>query len=204
MAEQMRALGYLCPRCGKTVYGRRTRFALSAAAVGLVCDCGGSELTAQPGERSYRLTVPCGLCGGEHRAEAPTEQILEGEGVGLACPETGQLCCYIGESDRVERALRALEIAAQKRRDAQGDAFLDNIIMYEVLSELRDMVARGGVSCACGASGCALEVYGGAVDLVCRQCGARLRLPAATDEDLDRLCCQYRLTIPGRRGGAPC
>ena len=27
----------------------------------------------------------------------------------------------------------------------------------------------------------------------------RLRLPAATDEDLDRLCCQYTLTIRGSR-----
>ena len=74
MAEQMRALGYLCPECGKIVYGERTRFAMSAAAVGLVCDCGRSELTAQPDGPSYRLTVPCGLCGGEHRAEAAAER----------------------------------------------------------------------------------------------------------------------------------
>jgi hypothetical protein len=36
------------------------------------------------------------------------------------------------------------------------------------------------------------------VDLECRRCGGRLRLPAATDEDLDRLCCQMTLTIRGR------
>ena len=77
MAEQMRALGYLCPECGKIVYGERTRFAMSAAAVGLVCGCGRSELTAQPEGASCRLTVPCGLCGGEHRAEAVAERLLE-------------------------------------------------------------------------------------------------------------------------------
>ena len=38
MAEEKRALGYICPECGKSVYGERTAFALSAAAVGLVCD----------------------------------------------------------------------------------------------------------------------------------------------------------------------
>ena len=37
MAEETRALGYICPECGKPVYGERTRFALNAAAVGLVC-----------------------------------------------------------------------------------------------------------------------------------------------------------------------
>ena len=197
MAEQMRALGYLCPECGGIVYGERSHFAMSAAAVGLVCDCGRSELTAQPDGPSYRLTVPCGLCGGEHRAQAAAERLLEGEGVALACPKTRQLCCYIGQPQRVERALRQLELTVEK--SGEDGAFVDSVIMYEVLSELRDIAARGGVSCACGASGCAMEIQGGAVDLVCRQCGARLRLPAATDEDLDRLCCQYTLTIPGRK-----
>lgn len=197
MAEQMRALGYLCPECGGIVYGERSHFAMSAAAVGLVCDCGRSELTAQPDGPSYRLTVPCGLCGGEHRAQAAAERLLEGEGVALACPKTRQLCCYIGQPQRVERALRQLELTVEK--SGEDGAFVDSVIMYEVLSELRDIAARGGVSCACGASGCAMEIQGAAVDLVCRQCGARLRLPAATDEDLDRLCCQYTLTIPGRK-----
>ena len=199
MAEQMRALGYLCPECGGIVYGERSHFAMSAAAVGLVCGCGRSELTAQPEGASCRLTVPCGLCGGEHRAEAAAERLLEGEGIGLACPKTRQLCCYIGQPQRVERALRQLELTVEKTREDRDGAFVDSVIMYEVLSELRDIAARGGVSCACGASGCAMEIQGAAVDLVCRQCGARLRLPAATDEDLDRLCCQYTLTIPGRK-----
>ena len=197
MAEQMRALGYLCPECGGIVYGERSHFAMSAAAVGLVCDCGRSELTAQPDGPSYRLTVPCGLCGGEHRAQATAEKLLRGGGVGLACPKTRQLCCYIGQPQRVERALRQLELTVEK--SGEDGAFVDSVITYEVLSELRDIAARGGVSCACGASGCAMEIQGAAVDLVCRQCGARLRLPAATDEDLDRLCCQYTLTIPGRK-----
>ena len=34
--------------------------------------------------------------------------------------------------------------------------------------------------------------------ICCQDCGGKLRLPAATDEDLDRLCCQMTLTIPGR------
>lgn len=32
---------------------------------------------------------------------------------------------------------------------SQG-AFLDEIVMEEVLSEIRDIAARGGISCACG------------------------------------------------------
>ena len=200
MSEQMRAIGYICPRCGKPVYGQRSQFALAAAAAVLVCGCGESELTMEPAGDHYRVTVPCGICGGEHRAEVPAGKVLQGEGVGLACPEKRQLCCYIGDIYRVESALRELEIALEKKKDREEDgAFLDSVIMYEVLSELKDIAARGGISCACGAAGCSLEVHGDAVDLICPACGGRLRVGAATDEDLDRLCCQYTLTIPGRR-----
>ena len=116
MSEPMRAFGYICPSCGKPVYGERTEFALCTSAVGLVCDCGHGELTAEPMTDHYRVTVPCGLCGGEHRAEVPSEQVLRGSGVGLACPESGQLCCYIGEPDQVRRALRELEITVEKKK----------------------------------------------------------------------------------------
>ena len=199
MAEQTRTFGYICPSCGKAVLADRTRFALSAAAVGVVCDCGHSELTAEPAARTYRITVPCGVCGGEHRAEVAPESLLEGPGVALACPETKQLCCYIGERDRVERSLSELERTLEKKKDREADTFVDDVVMYEVLSELKDIAARDGISCACGSKGCSLDIHGGAVDLVCPACGGRLRVPAATDNDLDRLCCQYTLTIPGKK-----
>lgn len=199
MKEETRTFGYICPSCGKAVLADRTRFALAAAAIGVVCDCGHSELTAEPLGEKYRVTVPCGVCGGEHRAEVPAQSLLEGPGVGLACPDTRQLCCYIGERDRVERSLAELERTLEKKKEREADTFVDDVIMYEVLSELRDISSRGGVSCACGAKGCSMEVHGAAVDLVCPACGGRLRLPAATDEDLDRLCCQYILTIPGKK-----
>lgn len=198
MHDDERAFGYICPECGKPVYGVRTRFALNAAAVGLVCACGRSELTAEPWGDHFRVTTPCGVCGGEHRAEVPVDKLLQGEGVGLACPETKQLCCYIGSPKRVNEALRELEITVEKRKDDSGDPFVDSVVMYEVLSELKDIAARDGISCTCGHKGCSLSVHGGAVDLICPQCGGALRVPAATDEDLDRLCCQYTLTIKGR------
>ncbi len=196
MSGSTRAFGYICPRCGKPVYGERTEFALNAAAVALVCDCGHSELTAESDSRHFRVTVPCGICGGEHRAEVPVESVLHGNGVGLACPETKQLCCYIGEPGRVESSLRDLEEAAEKRKN-EDSAFIDSVIMYEVLSELRDIASRNGISCSCGSHDYGMEVHGGAVDLVCRDCGGKLRIPAVTDDDLDKLCCHYTLTIKG-------
>ena len=100
----------------------------------------------------------------------------------------------------MEKQLRELAILAEKeQKQGENEAFLDNVIMYEVLSELRDIAARDGVSCACGSRRYGMEVRRSAVDLICRDCGAKLRVPAATDRDLDDLCCHMKLVLPGKK-----
>ena len=170
---------------------------MSAAAVRIECTCEKSELRAETDGLRFRLWVPCGLCGETHQAELSNEAMLDGRGVGLACPKTKQLCCYIGEQAEVEKAMAELELRAEKDRCEAPEAFTDNVIMYEVLSELKDIAARGGIGCTCGCRQYSIAVHRGAVDLICKDCGGKLRLPAATDEDLDRLCCQMKLTIHG-------
>ena len=66
--EEKRTIGYICPECGAAVIGERTVFALSAGPAAVVCDCGKSEWISETDGSSFRLTVPCGLCGGEHLA----------------------------------------------------------------------------------------------------------------------------------------
>lgn len=94
--------------------------------------------------------------------------------------------------------MEQLSLAAAKERE-QGDdpaAFADSVIMYEVLSELKEIAARkDGITCSCGSKSYGMEIHSTYVDLVCKSCGAKLRIPAATDEDLDRLCCRMKLQI---------
>ena len=171
----------------------RSVFALEASGAEVECDCGGSALTAAFDGERYRLTVPCGLCGGTHTAVCSRKQVLEGA-VALACAGTKQFCCFIGPEETVGEQLQELE-----KRQGDNEAFLDNVIRYEVLSELRDIAARKGISCACGSGRYGMEVRRSAVDLICRDCGARLRVPAATDRDLDDLCCHMKLVLPGKK-----
>ena len=92
-----------------------------------------------------------------------------------------------------------LTVKEKQQVESEGDpeAFADSVIMYEVLSELKDIAAREkGITCACGSSRYGMEIRRSAVDLVCRDCGAKLRIPAATDRDLDDLCCHMKLVIP--------
>lgn len=195
--EETRSFGYLCPKCGRAVMARRSSFALAAAAARIECACGESALLVETDGARFRMWVPCGLCSGTHQAECNAQAVLEGRGIGLACPETGQLCCYIGQEAQVQSEMEQLALRAAKEKSESPEAFTDNVIMYEVLSELKDIAARDGIRCGCGSKQYAIQVHRDAVDLRCADCGGRLRIPAATDEDLDRLCCQLTLTIPG-------
>ena len=201
MNKEMRTFGYLCPRCGKSVLGSRSVFALEASNAEVACDCGESALRVDFDGGKYRLYVPCGICGETHTATCTTEQVTCGD-LGLACAKTKLFCGYVGSEGVVEKHLRELETVAEKEKARQDDpeVFVDSVIMYEVLSELKEIAARPrGIVCACGSERYGMEIRRGAVDLACRDCGAKLRIPAATDEDLDDLCCHMKLTIPGKR-----
>ena len=195
--EETRALGYLCPACQKSVIGEPSVFALSASGAAVTCSCGKSALTAVAGERGFTLHVPCGVCGGEHDAVVEAERFLRGPGIGLACSRTKRLCCFAGRRHEVERQLEHLRIAAGK--ESEDELFADSVIMSEVLSELKEIASRPhGISCNCGCEQYRMEIRPTYVDLTCADCGAKLRVDAATDEDLDSLCCHWTLRIPGR------
>lgn len=196
--EETRSFGYICPKCGRAVMARRSAFSLAAAAAHIECPCGQSDMLIETDGSRFRLWVPCGLCGETHQAECSADAVLRGRGIGLACPKTRQICCYVGQEDQVSAQMEQLAVRAAKEKAEDPEAFTDNIIMYEVLSELKDIAARGGISCACGSREYTMQVRRGAVDLTCAKCGGRLRLPAAADSDLDDLCCRMTLTIPGR------
>ena len=202
MSEEMRTFGYLCPKCGKPVMGTRSIFALEAADAEIICDCGESVLQTEFDGEKYKVYVPCGICGETHMAVCPPERVLKGA-TALGCAKTKQFCCFIGDEGTVEKNLRELVILAEKEKQQKDsedpEAFVDNVIMYEVLSELKDIAAREkGITCACGSSRYGMEIRRSAVDLICRDCGAKLRIPAATDQDLDDLCCHMKLVIPGK------
>ena len=195
--EETRSFGYICPKCGKAVMARRSAFSLAAAAAHIECPCGESDMLIETDGSKFRMWVPCGLCGETHQAECSAEAVLHGRGIGLACPKTRQLCCYIGQEEQVSAQMEQLAVRAAKEKAQDPEAFTDNVIMYEVLSELKDIAARDGISCTCGSHDYTMAVRRGAVDLTCAKCGGRLRLNAATDRDLDDLCCQMKLTIRG-------
>ena len=203
MPEETRTVGYICPVCGQPVIAERTAFQLCAGSGMLPCPCGKSELRfAQLGDRC-EVTVPCLFCAKDHTAVCSNDALLRQKLLALSCPASGLGVCCIGEEAPVFQAMEKLEQSVDKLRlDEQSEsrgAFLDEVVMGEVLAELRDIAAGQGVRCGCGSTDYGVKVGFSSVDVVCARCGAVLRLPAATHDDLDDLCARYIITIPGKK-----
>lgn len=195
--EAKRTIAYLCPECRQTVAIERTVFQLAAAPAQLPCPCGKSAVRTEMMGEQIRLTVPCLFCGREHTVICPTEAFLQEKCLAFSCAASGLACCFVGGEDAVLAAARRLEETLDKVADEKEErgSFLDEIIMHEVLSELKDIAQRGGISCTCGSKGWNLQVNYSSVDIICAQCGSVLRLPAATADDLEDICCKHTLTI---------
>ena len=199
MMNEMRTFGYLCPECGQMVMGSRSIFALEASNASISCDCGKSGLEVKFDGDNYHVYVPCGLCGETHMAKCNPLRVNHGD-IGLGCATSKQFSCFIGDEGTVEKNLRDLSILADKekqQRDTENpDAFADTVLMYEILSELKDIASRpNGITCQCGSHEYAISVHRSSVDITCGVCDAKMRLPASTDEDLDALCCHMNLVI---------
>lgn len=199
-AESTRTLAYLCPACHRSVVIERSLFQLSAAPNTLPCPCGKSALQVTLEGSRASLTVPCAFCGHEHTVSCSGHAFLHEKALAFSCAASGLDCCYVGEEGAVFQAMKRLEEAADKleRREEQRGTFLDELVMHEVLSEIKDIAQRGGISCTCGSRNWKLQVNYSSVDLFCADCGGAMRIPAATASDIDDICCKDKLVIHGQ------
>lgn len=200
MEEPKRTIAYLCPSCKQSVVMEQSVFRLAAAPSKLPCPCGGSAMKVEMEADHADLTVPCIYCGKDHHIRVPVHAFLHEKALALSCKATGLDCCYVGEEQTVFAALRRLEEAAAQMGEnpEETNSFLNEAVMTEVLGEIKDIAGRDGISCQCGSKKYKVKVHYSSVELECAQCGAKLRLPAATGEDLEDLCCRYTLLIGGK------
>lgn len=198
--EKTRFLSYICPKCRQSVIVERDLFSLAASTAHIKCPCGKSEMTVEFLPTRVQMTVPCLYCGRDHAVSCSSHDFLKQKALAFSCAASGLACCYVGEEGPVYAATARLEQAVDKLEGdrAEEGAFLDEIVMHEVLSEIRDIAQRGGVSCTCGSKNWAFQVNYSSVDLVCGGCGAQMRIPAATADDIDDICCKTTLLIRGK------
>ena len=198
--ETKRFLSYICPRCMQSVIVERDLFSLAAAPAHIKCPCGKSEMGVEFLPDRVKLTVPCLFCGREHSVFCSSRAFIREKALAFSCAASGLDCCYVGEEGPVYSATARLEQAEELLGEdaASNGAFLDEIVMEEILSELKDIAARGGVSCSCGSKSWGFNVNFSSVDLICQECGGKYRVPAATVDDIDDLCCKTSILIRGK------
>lgn len=201
--ESKRYISYICPHCHQSVIVARDVFSLAAAPAQIKCPCGHSELRVDFMGIDVSMKVPCLFCGREHAVRCSSDAFLRQKALAFSCTASGLDCCYVGEEGAVYAATARLEQAVDKldthRNQEREETFLDEIVMQEVLSELKDIAQRGGISCACGSKQWGLKVNYSSIDLQCGQCGAEMRIPAATADDIDDICCKHTILIRGRK-----
>ena len=200
--DAKRSIAFLCPSCRQPVILERSVFQLAAAGGKLPCPCGKSSIRIDLMGDRVNLAVPCLFCEQEHTVTCSTHAFLTEKCLAFSCANSGLDCCYVGEEDAVFAAVGRLEEAVDKLEAEAGakGAFLDELVMHEVLSEIRDIAQRDGISCTCGSHRWNLQVNYSSVDLKCADCGGAMRIPAATASDIEDICCKYTLLIHGREG----
>lgn len=198
--EASRTIAYICPTCRQSVVVERSVFQLAAAPNELPCPCGKSALRVELMGDRVKLNVPCLFCQDEHTVACSAKAFLHERALAFSCAASGLDCCYVGEEEPVYAAVKRLEEAVDKLEHDAGEkgTFLDDIVMQEILAELKDIAQRGGISCSCGSNAWRLQVNYSSVDLFCADCGAAMRIPAATASDIDDICCKDTLMIHGR------
>ena len=199
--EPKRTLAYICPACRQSVIVERDLFSLAAATAHIKCPCGRSELRVEFVDDHVDLEVPCLFCGREHRVSCSTHAFLHQKALAFSCAASGLDCCYVGEEEPVFAAMKRLEETLdvlETEAGAEG-TFLNDLVMEEILGELRDIGLRDGISCTCGCRDWKLKINYSSVELFCARCGGALKLPAATMSDLEDLCCKPTLLIRGDR-----
>ena len=201
LQETKRYISYICPKCRQSVIVARDVFSLAATPAHIKCPCGKSELHVDFMGAQVSVEVPCLFCGRTHSVRCSSNAFLRQKALAFSCTTSGLDCCYVGEEGPVYAATARLEQAVDKLDEQREDkgTFLDEIVMHEVLSELKDIAQRDGISCACGSKKWGMKINYSSIDLSCGDCGAEMRIPAATADDIDDICCKHTILIRGKK-----
>jgi len=200
LKDPKRTIGFFCPSCRQAVIAERSAFQLAASHSKLDCPCGASSLQVEILNDKVRITAPCLFCEEDHVVTCSAHAFLHEKTIAFSCGVSGLDCCYVGEEGPVFAAMERLQetVDGLEAEAASSGMFLNQVVMEEILEELRDIGQRQGISCTCGSKEWSLKVNYSSVELGCARCGGALKIPAATLSDIDDLCCKATLCIHGK------
>lgn len=192
---ETRSIAYLCPDCNQSVIVTRDLFSLASNTSEIKCPCKKSKVTIDFLPETVEVKVPCHVCKKTHRVTCPSTVFVGEKPLTFSCG--GIASCLIGSEADIFKATPRMEQEADlwaEQREQKG-AFLNELVMEEVLEEVKEIASRGGISCVCGSDKWAFLAEYTLVELGCSRCGRVTRIPATVPEDIENICCCYEIKI---------
>lgn len=124
-------------------------------------------------------------------------------GYRACCAGCGNELGYVGPREDIEA------IAAKHRRDVEAlmremgfdDYFTNPFIMYEMINHVHDMAEDKKIQCQCGSRDVTANIGTDRIELVCKNCGGRHIIKAATQKDLEIAKEKPAIIIKSKLGG---
>ena len=207
-------LAYRCPHCGGGVIGICGDFALAGGRMlKLRCPCGESSLSVnETQDGKLRLTVPCLLCATDHHYLV-SKSVFYGKDLFLLnCAYTNLDVCFIGDGQKVEKALEENEkelkrilsdagissLTQLKKNGEEDEAVLPDTQVLDIVRFLvRDLEEEGRIDCPCHNGEYEVAFVEGGVLVYCLNCEGRYFFPVQSAEAAQDLLSCDRLTLAG-------
>lgn len=177
------SIAYICPECSAVTEKKLNIFDFSGTkAVGL--NCGDKKCNENVGSVSeyhdkYKISVFCDFCGEIHEIMINKSAFWNKDFFSYTCPNTGFELLFIGSSDKVKEAVKRQEDILSE----MGDEFFgDDMLVYDILSQLQKMADENSISCHCGCDMILPFPTEGGIMLVCAKCGAKKLIPISEKE----------------------
>ena len=201
MDLQTTAIAYICPSCGASVIKDINIFSLSGG-LDIPCRCGEKLQMKITPERKVHLTVPCIACPENHTTRLSSASFFNRELFTVQCPYTALDICFIGNHEKVKKALADNKKYLEETfRQQEGEEFEDDVlkemydrydnpmVMNDVLLLIRDFITEHKIECDCNSMDkLAIDIARDHLKLSCAGCGKSREIRALTENDVTYLC----------------
>ncbi|MBR5507957.1 MAG: hypothetical protein IKV88_07930 [Clostridia bacterium] len=198
MIKQMsQSVAYICPTCaavtGRLVNifhfsGKRTS-EYSCEAKG--CDTRIAKIS-EKGDK-YIIFVECAFCGGNHTFTISKNSFWNKDFLAFTCPVSEMNVFYIGSTEKIREEVQKQE----EELSELSEEFMeenDLSILFDVLSELNDMLKENAIICECGSDSITLDVNPDGIIISCSDCNASMTI-IPSEEEYQRLSNTESLVI---------
>ncbi len=199
--NENRAIGFFCPACQQAVIAEKSVFELTATNSTISCPCSKCELKLELQDHLIRMHTPCLFCEESHVFTCPLELFLSEKIIAFSCGISQLDTCYVGKREEVYKAMDRLQetVDVLANQNDEKSIFMNEVVMQEILEEIKVIGERGGISCTCGSQQWNLNLTYSAAEINCTVCNGALKIPATTLSDVDDLCCKMTLTIQEKK-----